>query len=85
MATDLERAAELGAQKAIERMMLILGVDVHSSTDLNALRADLYHARKIRTTSEKIGWVAVAVIVTSLVGGAVAFVVAGFKAAMGVH
>lgn len=83
--TDLERAAELGAQKAIEKMMLILGVDIHSSADLNLLRSDLLHARKIRQTGEKVSWITLAIIVAALVTGAITFVVAGFKAAMGWH
>jgi hypothetical protein len=51
MATELERAAEMGAERAIEKMMLLLGVDVHSSADLNTLRSDHLHARRIRMAS----------------------------------
>ena len=85
MATDLERAAELGAQKAIDKMMLLLGVDVHSSADLNTLRSDLLHARRIRLASEKVGWSAMMVIVAAIGAGALAFLWSGFQAAVSGH
>ncbi len=83
--TELERAAELGAEKAIEKMMLLLGVDVHSSADLNILRSDLLHARKIRLASEKLGWMAVGVVIIAVISGAVGFVWSGFQAAIRGH
>jgi hypothetical protein len=85
MATELERAAEMGAERAIEKMMLLLGVDVHSSADLNTLRSDLLHARRIRMASEKMGGLAVLIIIGALVGGALGFIWAGFQAAIRGH
>ena len=83
--TELERAAELGAERAIEKMMLLLGVDVHRPEDLKILRSDLDYARRLRQTSEKVGGIAWTVIVTAVVVGAVGFLAAGFKSALGGH
>ena len=85
MSDELERAAELGAEKAVAKMMMILGVDLDDVADVKALRADLLNARKVRMAGERIGGAASLIIVGAVVAGALGFLWSGFKAAMGVH
>jgi len=85
MSDELERAAELGAEKAVAKMMLFLGVDITDKEDVKALRADLLNARKVRIAGARIGGAALLVIVGAIVTGAVAFMWSGFNAAIGRH
>lgn len=83
MVDQLERAAELGAEKAVAKMMLILGVDITDKDDMKALRADLLNARKVRLAGDKIGGMALIIIVSALAAGALGFLWSGFQAAIG--
>ena len=85
MSDELERAAELGAEKAIAKMMLFLGVDITDKEDVKALRADLLNARKVRIAGERIGGAALLVIVGAIAAGALSFMWSGFNAAIGRH
>ena len=85
MSDELERAAELGAEKAVAKMMMLLGVDVDDKDDVRALRADLLNARKVRLAGDRIGGAALLVIVGAIATGALAFMWSGFNAAIGRH
>ena len=85
MSDELERAAELGAEKAVTKMMMMLRVDVDDKDDVRALRADLLNARKVRLAGDRIGGAALLVIVGAIAGGALSFMWSGFNAAIGRH
>jgi len=82
---DLERAAELGADKAVAKMMRIFGVDIEDVSDVNALRADLLNARKVRMAGERIGAAALLIVVGAIVTGALSFLWNGFKSGINGH
>ena len=83
MSDELERAAELGAEKALAKMMMILGVDIEDMADINALRADLINARKVRMAGERIGAAAVLIVIGAIITGAMSFLWDGLKSAIG--
>ena len=85
MSDELERAAELGAEKAVAKIMLMLGVDITDKEDVRAHKADLQNARKVRLAGERIGAAALLVIVGAIATGALAFMWSGFNAAIGRH
>ncbi len=80
---DLERAAELGAEKAVAKMFMILGVDIEDMADINALRADLLNARKVRMAGERIWAAAVLIVIGAIITGAMSFLWDGLKSAIG--
>ena len=82
---DLEKAAELGAEKAVAKIMLMLGVDITDKEDVRAHKADLQNARKVRLAGERIGAAALLIVVGAIVTGALSFLWNGFKSGVSGH
>ncbi len=76
---DAEEIAEACAEKAMQRMFQLLGVDIFNQESVNSFRADLIHAHSMRKMTERGGTAALLVIVGTAVTGIMALVVAAFR------
>lgn len=50
---QLHRAADEGAEKAVDRMFAMLGVDVNDPQQVEALREDIRLARRLRSAFDR--------------------------------
>ncbi len=76
---DVEEIAELCAEKAIQRMFQLLGVDIFSQESVNNLRADLIHAHSMRKLTERGYITAFMVLVGAAVTGLITIAVSAFR------
>ena len=80
--TDYEHVANIAARKAVANVFSLLGVDIARQEDLNALRDTLIHARKMQRLSERAGVLAVLVVGTAVISGALTFLWSGIVHAL---
>jgi hypothetical protein len=75
----IEEAAELAAKQAVRDTFRLLGVDIDDQDQVNAFRADLIHARKLRKLSDSAASTALRVMVTALALTVVGFIIDGIR------
>lgn len=69
---EAEAIAEKATCKTIERVFTLLGVDINDKQSVNAFRADLMHARRMRKMTERAAMAAVWGITVAVIGGVLA-------------
>lgn len=79
----IEQAAELAAKQAVRDTFRLLGVDIEDQDQVNAFRADLVYARKLRKLSDGAFGTAARVIITAIVGGGIMFLLDGLRRTLG--
>lgn len=77
--SEMGEIATLAAHETVRETFRLFGVDIDDQQQVNAFRADLIYARKIRQLSEKAGTVAWRVFITAIVTGAIAALWQGFR------
>ena len=75
--SDLESIACEAAHKAVAQTFALLGVNINSQADINALRIVLLHAGKVQRLSERAGLIALLTITGAVISGALTFLWAG--------
>lgn len=68
----VEHAAELAANKAVRETFRLLGCDINEQDQVNAFRADLEYARRLRHASEATVAVAIKAVASAVAIGATA-------------
>ncbi len=76
-------AAELAAKDALAQTFRLFGLDITDQDQVNAFRADLVHARRLRKLSDRIGIVMLWSVGGGIVVGALLMFWDGFKTALG--
>lgn len=86
---ELHDIADLAAAKAARSVthetFRLLGVDIDNQDSLNSFRSDLVYANRLRKTSERAQLAALGIIVSVVVGAALAALWTGIKQKMGWH
>ena len=80
--TDYEHVADAAARKAVSNIFALLGIDISKQEDINTLRDTLIHARKIQRLSERAGVMAIFVVGTAVLSGALTFLWSGIVHAL---
>ncbi len=76
-------AAELAAKDALAQTFRLFGLDITDQDQVNAFRADLVHARRLRKLSDRIGIVMLWSVGGGVVAGALLMFWDGIKTALG--
>lgn len=79
----IEEAAELAAKETVRETFRLFGVDIEDQDQVNAFRADLIYARKLRKLSDGAVGTAARVIITAIVGGCLVFLLDGLRRSFG--
>ena len=74
---EYEHVASVAAREAVANVFALLGIDISKQEDINTLRDTLIHARKIQRLSERAGVMAVFVVGTAVLSGALTFLWSG--------
>ena len=79
---EYEHVADAAARKAVSNIFALLGIDISKQEDINTLRDTLIHARKIQRLSERAGVMAIFVVGTAVLSGALTFLWSGIVHAL---
>ncbi len=74
--TAAREVAEAAAHEAVRETFRLLGVDIDDQASVNAFRADLVYARKLRRMGDRAGTAAFRAIVTVAITAAAAWLIA---------
>ncbi|MCR6657966.1 MAG: hypothetical protein NVV72_00980 [Asticcacaulis sp.] len=78
----LERAARKGSEAGIRETFTSLGVDISTAEARIKIQQDFSHLRKTRTYSERVATFSLAALITSLLGGVITLLWAGYQVIM---
>ena len=79
---EYEHVADAAARKAVSNIFALLGIDISKQEDINTLRDTLIHARKIQRLSERAGVMAIFVVGSAVLSGALTFLWSGIVHAL---
>ena len=79
---EYEHVANIAAKEAVANVFALLGIDISKQEDINTLRDTLIHARKIQRLSERAGVMAIFVVGSAVLSGALTFLWGGIVHAL---